>query len=68
MELTEEEKSILYIALCNSCKMYIDTLEAEGFTPDERELVQHLIEYHNLLIDRLSKELGDNQPIPRPTW
>lgn len=65
----EDEKEVIYIALCNSCQYYIDALDKNLFnTQEEKEFIQYLIERHLGIIDKYALELGKETPISRPIW
>ncbi|MEG1415389.1 MAG: hypothetical protein RSC49_02175 [Clostridium sp.] len=65
----EDEKVIIYIALCNSCQYYIDALDNNTIdTQEEKELTTYLIDRHLGIIDKYALELGEETPIGRPSW
>lgn len=62
----EDEREILYIALCNSVDDYMQLLE-EAKT-DEKDMIKYIISRHWELIDKYAAELGKETTIKRPTW
>lgn len=71
MEFTEEQKSILFVALSNSTRFYMQALEdgeKQGLTQEELNLTNYIIQEHQALMDIFEKELGADTPIPTPPW
>lgn len=64
----DDEKEIIYIALCNSLRDYENFLEEDNIDPQERELTQYLINRHLELIDKYANEIDKPQTIKRPQW
>lgn len=64
----DDEKEIIYIALSNSLSLYKELLEEDNIEPDERELVEYLIERHLNLIDKYHDEITQSTTIKRPKW
>ena len=68
MEVTDDSREIIYIALCNQIAIYSDFLEEDNkSTPEERKLAQYLIMRSEQILDSLSNELEET-PISRPSW
>lgn len=64
----DDEKEIIYIALCNSLRDYESFLEEEDIDAKERELTQYLIKRHLELIDKYADEIDKSKTIQRPQW
>lgn len=64
----DDEREIIYIALSNSLSMYKELLEDNNIDPDERELVEYLIERHLNLIDKYHDKITESSTIKRPKW
>lgn len=68
MDVTDDSREIIYIALCNQITLYTSFLEEDNkSTPKERELAQYLIMRSEELLDEMSEEIEET-PISRPSW
>lgn len=62
----EDEREIIYIALCNSVDDYMQLLEVAE--KSEIDMLKYIISRHWELIDKYAAELGKETTIKRPTW
>ena len=64
--MEEDEKEIIYLALCNSVDDYNAILEESS--EEEKEMIKYIINRHYELIDKYAIELCKDKPIKRPKW
>lgn len=66
--MRNDDDSIIYVALCNSCQCYISSLENEILEDGEEDMIKYLIKRHYEILDKYELILGKENTIGRPTW
>lgn len=70
MELSDNEISVCYLAICNSIKGYSDLITNENLEEEEKELAEYILSELESLEIKLSNHICDdsNDCIKRPKW
>ena len=64
----EENREIIYLAICNQIQLYHIALEEEDLDEENRGMMEYILSESLKIEESLRLELQKEGPIKRPSW
>lgn len=64
----EENREIIYLAICNQIQLYHIALEEEDLDEENRGMMEYILSESLKIEESLRLELQKECPIKRPSW